>query len=567
MSSHLPAAPGTQHPEPERQSAGAIHAGIVRSAGVVSAAVFLSRITGLVREVVFAKYFGASMVYDAFIAAFRVPNLLRDLLAEGALSAAFVTTFVQYLSGKGEAEAYRLSNRLATLLVPVLVLICLLGFACTPAIVDSMFPGYAEVPGKKELTVFLARIMIPFLLFIALGAKAMGVLNAKGRFGTPALASVFFNVTSVVAGLTLGFVLGPRFGFEPIVGMAMGTLLGGIAQYLFQWSSLRRIGLRFRPSFSLSDPGIRQVLRLMGPAVVGAAAVQVNVVVNGIFASQITGADGAVIDGPVSWLGYAFRLMQLPLGLFGVAVASATLPSISRSAGEGRVAEFRDTLIRSLGLVFLFTIPSAVGLIVLSRPLVGVIFQRGEFTAHDTEQTAVALSFYCLGLAGYAAIKVLTSAYYALGEVRIPVAASLSSIAINYTLNWLFVLVLGWGHGGLAFSTSMVATLNFCVLFWFMRGKVGGIGGPRLLSSMVRVGSAAALMGAACAGSSMLVRSGLGESGWARLLDISVSIPLGLAVLYACCKALRVKELEAAQNALRERLGGMSSLPGPQEPL
>ncbi len=568
MSSHLPVAPGTDRPEPERQSAQAIHAGIVRSAGVVSAAVFLSRITGLVREVVFAKYFGAGMVYDAFVAAFRIPNLLRDLLAEGALSAAFVTTFSQYLAGKGEAEAYRLSNRLATVLVPILAVMCLLGLLFTPTIVDWMFPGFAKVPGKKELTVFLARIMIPFLLFIALAAKAMGVLNAKGRFGVPALASAFFNITSVVAGLVLGFVLGPRFGFEPIVGMAMGTLLGGIAQYLFQWPSLRRIGLRFRPDFTLSDPGIRQVLRLMGPAVLGAAAVQVNVVVNSIFASQITDAAGVVIDGPVSWLGYAFRFMQLPLGLFGVAVASATLPSISRSAGEGRVAEFRETLARSLGLVFLFTIPSAVGLIVLSRPLVGVIFQRGEFTAHDTEQTAVALSAYCLGLVGYAAIKVLTPAYYALGDVRIPMAASLSSILINYSLNWLFVHVLSWGHGGLAFSTSIVATLNFCVLFWFMRGKVGGIEGRRLRSSIVRIGIASALMGAACAAASYLVRGGLGESGWARLLDISVSIPLGLAVLYAGCKALRVAELDAAQNALRERLGGgRGAASGPQEPL
>ena len=564
MSSQLPTAPGGQSPEPERQSSQAIHAGIVRSAGVVSAAVFLSRITGLVREVVFAKYFGASMVYDAFVAAFRIPNLLRDLLAEGALSSAFVTTFSQYLGGEGEAEAYRLSNRLATVLVPLVAAICLVGLVFTPGIVGWMFPGFAEVEGKKELTVLLARIMIPFLLFVALAAKAMGVLNVKGRFGVPAMASVFFNVTSIVVGLILGFALGPRFGFEPIVGMAIGTLLGGAAQYGFQWPSLRKVGLRFRPDFTLSDPGIRQVFRLMGPAVIGAASVQVNVVVNSIFASQITNDAGVVIDGPVSWLGYAFRFMQLPLGLFGVAVASATLPAISRSAGQGRLAEFRETLARSLGLVFLFTIPSAVGLIVLSRPLVGAIYQRGEFTALDTEQTALALSLYCLGLAGYAAIKVLTPAYYALNDVRIPMAASLSSIFINYCLNWLFVRVFGWGHGGLAFSTSMVATFNFAVLFGFMRGKVGGVDGRRLLSSVVRIGIASALMGAACGTSSHLIRSVLGESGWARLLDVSVSIPLGVTILFAGCKTLRVAELDAAQQALRDRWsGGRGGSSGP----
>ena len=556
MSCHLPTAAGTGSPEPQRQSTQAIHAGIVRSAGVVSAAVFLSRITGLAREVVFAKYFGAGMAYDAFVAAFRIPNLLRDLLAEGALSAAFVTTFSQYLAGKGDAEAYRLSNRLATLLVPTLTAICLFGFLFTPAIVGWMFPGFAEVPGKKELTVLLARIMIPFLLFIALAAKAMGVLNARGRFGVPALASVFFNITSVVAGLTLGFMMGPRFGLEPIVGMAVGTLLGGIAQYYFQWPSLRKVGLRFQPDFNLSDPGIRQVMRLMGPAVIGAAAVQVNVVVNSIFASQITDEAGIVIDGPVSWLGYAFRFMQLPLGLFGVAVASATLPLISRSASEGRMEEFRQTLARSLGLVFLFTIPSAVGLIVLSRSLVAVIYERGEFTARDTEQTALALSLYCLGLAGYAAIKVLTPAYYALNDVRIPMATSLSSIFINYLLNWYLVRVLGWGHGGLAFATSLVATFNFCLLFWFMRGKVGGVQGRRLLVSILRIGLASTLMGAACAGSSLLVHSGLGESGWVRFIDLLISIPVGVAVFYASCRALRVPELDAAQQALREQFAG-----------
>ena len=548
-----------REPPPPRvdaaSSSEAIHAGIVRSAGVVSGAVFLSRITGLVREVVFARFFGAGMVYDAFVAAYRVPNLFRDLLAEGALSAAFVTTFSQYLAQRGEREAYRLSNRLTTLLVPILAAGCLIGFLFAPAIVDAMFPGFAEVEGKRELTILLTRIMIPFLLFIALAAKAMGVLNTKGRFGIPALASAFFNITSVTCGLVLGFIAGPQFGFEPIIGMAIGTLLGGMAQYAFQWPSLRREGLRYRADIEFNDPGIRQVLRLMGPAVLGAAAVQVNVVVNSIFASQITDAAGAVVNGPVSWLGYAFRFMQLPLGLFGVAIASATLPTISRSAGAGRIQEFRETLSRSLGLVFLLTIPSAVGLAILSRSLVGLVYQHGAFSANDTEQTALALALYCVGLAGYAAIKVLTPAFYALDDVRIPALTSLSSIAINYALNWTFVRELGWGHGGLAFSTSSVALFNFCVLFWFMRRKIGGIEGRRLLSSILRIGLATILMGAACAGSSYAIRQVLGESFLGRLVDISVSIPFGATILFAACRLLHVSELESALAAIRGRFG------------
>ena len=211
------------------------------------------------------------------------------------------------------------------------------------------------------------------------------------------MASAFFNITAVATGLFLGFYVGTRLGLEPIVGMAIGTLLGGFVQYICQWPKLRKVGLRYRPDFNLSDPGLRQMLFLMGPAVVGAAAVQVNVVVNGIFASQITNTAGDVVNGPVSWLVYAFRFMQLPLGLFGVAVASATLPSISRSAGRGQIGAFERRFPRSLGLVFLLTIPSAVGLIVLSRSVVGFIYQRGRIHPVDTEQTAHALSLYCLG--------------------------------------------------------------------------------------------------------------------------------------------------------------------------
>ena len=556
MATKLPPSAGPVEPEISPASG---HAGIVRSAGIVSAAVLFSRITGLVREVVFAKYFGASMLYDAFLAAFRIPNLTRDLLAEGALSAAFVTTFSQCLASKGDQEAFRLSNRLATVLVPMLAAICVLGMVFAPGLVDLMFPGFAEVPGKRDLTIQLARIMIPFLLFIALAAKAMGVLNAKGIFGVPALASAFFNIVSLAAGLTLGFYAGPMFGFQPIVGMAAGTLLGGMTQYLCQWPTLRKTGLRYRPDFDLSDPGLRQMLLLMGPAVIGAAAVQVNVVVNSIFASQITNDAGVVMDGPVSWLGYAFRFMQLPLGLFGVAVASATLPSISRSAGQGRISEFRETLSRSLGLVFLLTIPSAVGLIVLSRPLVGVVFQRGEFTATDTEQTALALSYYCLGLAGYAAIKVLTPAYYALNDVRIPMAASVVSIFLNYALNWTFIRVLGWGHGGLAFSTSLVASFNFLVLFWLMRNKIDGIEGRRLTWGLTKIVVASALMGLCCWLSSFAVQDLFGEGSMARLLNLILSVPLGLAVLYGSCRFLGVQELEAAQQAIAARFRGRAA--------
>ncbi len=533
--------------------ANAAHAQIVRSASVVSAAVLLSRVSGLARETVFAGLFGSGLAYDAFVAAFRIPNLLRDLLAEGALSSAFVTTFSQTLSANGKGAAHDLSNRLATLLVPLLALICIFGVLFAPQLVGLLFPGFAQIDGKMELTVTLTRIMMPFLLFIALAAKAMGVLNSQGRFGIPALASAVFNITLIAAGLFLGFVVGPSLGIEPIKGMAIGALLGGMVQYYFQVPELRRLGLRFRPTFDFADPALRQVLRLMGPAVIGAAAVQVNVMVNSIFASEITGPSGDVINGPVAWLSYAFRFMQLPLGLFGVAIASATLPTISRHAGSGRIADFRETLSRSLGLVFLLTVPSAVGLIVLSRPIVGVIFQRGEFSASDTEQTALGLSYYCIGLAGYAAIKVLTPAFYALDNVRIPVAISVFSILLNYGLNWMFLKEFGWGHWALALSTSLVATLNFLLLLSFMRARIEGIEGRRLLEGVLKISVASGVMGLGCWATMTVISAEFGETFLPRLLTLLVAVPLGAGSLYGLCRLMKLPELSLAEEAIFSR--------------
>ena len=292
----------------------------------------------------------------------------------------------------------------------------------------------------------------------------------------------------------------------------------------------------------------------MGPAAIAAAAVHINVIVNSIFASGLTDDTGIVIDGPVSWLGYAFRFMQLPMALFGVAISTATLPAISRDAGAGRMDEFRETLARSLGLLFLLTVPSAVGLFVLSRPLVGVVFQRGQFLAHDTEQTALALSFYCLGLVGYAAIKVLTPAFYALHDVRVPMFVSLFSIGLNYSLNWLFINAFRWGHWALALSTSLVATLNFLLLLLFIRFKVGGIRGGRLLAGCLKIGAASAIMGLCCWGSAGAVETVVGPGTFTgRLFALALSVPLGMGVLYGLCRAMRIPDLDRAQRAILGR--------------
>jgi putative peptidoglycan lipid II flippase len=528
-------------------------ASVARNAGVVSLAVMASRVLGLVRDQVFAAFFGAGLQFDAFITAFRIPNLLRDLLAEGALSSAFVTTFTQTLKTKGKEEALRLSNRVATLIVILITVISILAWIYAPAIVRMLAPGFFDVPSKAALTVELTRIMIPFLLLIALAAQAMGMLNAFNIFGLPALASAFFNLGSVVGGLLLGFVLGPFVGLTPIAGMAYGTLIGGFLQLAVQWPSLRRCGIRYRFDFSLRDPGVRQIFRLMGPAIIGTAAVQINVFVNTNFASEIIDpATGTVLNGPVSWLNYAFRFMQFPIGVFGVAIATAALPALARSTTNPDNAEFRRTLAHSLALVFLLCIPSAIGLAVLGRPIVALIFEHGKFTALDTVQTANALAAYSLGLAGYAAVKVLSPAFYALNDARTPMLVSLGSIAVNYAMNSL--LVARFGHVGLAFSTSAVALVNFFLLAVFMRRRIHRLEGRQLGKTVLRI-FAAALPMAVIAWLVSEVAAILPLRGTSlHLVQVTSGIGSATLVFYFLCRWLRVEELDEAVNAIGGRL-------------
>jgi putative peptidoglycan lipid II flippase len=530
---------------------------LVRSAGVVSLAVFMSRITGLLRESVMASLFGAHMVYDAFTQGFRIPNLTRDLFAEGALSSAFVPTFTEYLTTKGKEEAARLVNLVATALILIVGAVCALGVIFAPLLVHLIASGDTAVPGKFELAVTMTRIMFPFLLLVALAAQAMGVLNASNKFGVPAMASTFFNIGSVGFGILLGVWLGPALHLSRIEGMAIGVVLGGALQLCWQLPSLHRLGYRFRPEFDWSHPGMVKIFRLMVPAILGNAAVQINVMVNTNFASTIVDPVSG-LNGPVSWLSYAFRFMQLPLGLFGVAMASATLPSISRSAAIGHIDEFRKTLSHSLGMIFLLTLPSSVGLVVLGKSIIGAIYQHGSFALYDTERTALALSYYAIGLTGYAALKVLTPAFYALGDARTPMLVSLGSILVNYAAASTMIRVAGLGHAGLALSTSAVALFGFAILFLILRARIGGIHGRELGAQLAKVGAASLAMAAAVALSSHLAETYVGVSQWARLADLAVSIPLGLAVYYGVCRGLGVTDIDMAVRAftapIRRRL-------------
>src|SRR3982751_2389681 len=377
-----------------------------RATGIVGIAILSSRVLGLIREVLFAALFGAGRNLDAFLMAFRVPNMLRDLFAEGALSTAFITTFSKKIATEGDQSAWRLANKVATLTVVFMSFVTLIGILFAPQLIGVM-TWWSWSPEKTELTILLTRIMWPFILLVSLAALVMGMLNARNVFGAPAMASTYFNLGSIIAGVALGWWLDPRFGARSLIGLPIGTLVGGTWQLASQLPDFRGVGSRCDLDVGWGDKGVRTVLTLMGPAVIAASAVQINVLVNSAFAARLG-------DGPVSWLNIAFRLMQLPLGIFGVAVGTVTLPLVSRSAAVGDIPGFRSALAHALRLVMLLTIPAAIGLIILARPIIAVIYQHGRFDAAATAQTAAALQFYAFGLAAYAAVKVLAPAFYAL---------------------------------------------------------------------------------------------------------------------------------------------------------
>ncbi len=512
-----------------------------------------SRVLGLVREQVFAAMFGAGKCLDAFLAAFQIPNLLRDLFAEGALSTAFTTTFAKTLEKEGPAPAWRLASLLFTALILVMGGICLIGIALSPLLVQVTNFGFHSVEGKFELTVQLTRILFPFILLVSLAAVVMGILNAKHIFGLPASASTVFNLVSVVSGVLLAFAFDPQsnwrhphFTERALYGVSLGVLLGGMAQLGMQLPSLRRLGYRFEWRAAFDDPRLRQVWALAWPSMVAGAAVQVNVLVNGMFASEINGAR--------SWLNCAFRLMQFPIGVFGVAIATVTLPAVARLHAHKDMDTIGRTVEESLRLAFFLTIPSTVGLVVLGPQLIGLIYQHGAFTAGDTAATAAALRAFAIGLAGYAGIKVLAPCFYAMDRPRVPLNVSLLGIGVNLTMNLALVKAYGMGHVGLATTTGTVALLNFLQLAVYLRRDVqyGSVG--RWAVYLLALAASGAVCGAAAwavvAWAGPVV--GLVRQTAVVLAAVAAGGLAYLAAAFVC----RVDEIHTLANAVRQRLGG-----------
>ena len=512
-----------------------------RKAGKISLAVFGSRILGLVRESVFAHFFGAGMASDAFRAAFKIPNLLRDLFAEGALSTAFVTTFTKTLHKEGDKQGWRLANLVFTAQFLFLLILVGLGIFFAPTIVEVI--GGPLNLETKQLAIGLTRVMFPFIMLVSAAAVMMGLLNAKGRFGLPASASMFFNLGSIVAGVGFAYWIDPTFGTKSIYGMALGVLVGGALQFLVQVPAALKLGFRFQGAFDLKNEKFLEVIRLLGPAVLGASAVQINVLINTRFAAEVG-------TGAISWLEYAFRLMQFPIGLLGVAIATVTLPQVSRDAAGNDRSAFRRNLSKSLRLTLVLTLPAAVGLAVVAEPLVSLLYERGKFSFHDTQQTALALQAYTLGLAGYAAIKVITPAFYALGDATVPVRVSGFGIVLNLGLNLLTVKVLHWGHAGLALATSSVALLNFFQLVWAMKLKLDGIEGHQLLKTFGQTLLAVGIMGVIV----WSVGWGCRHFHLGRGLEILFSVGIGVVVFFGLAKWFGIQEMGEIWHSFSRRL-------------
>ena len=522
---------------------------LAKSAGVFGLATITSRILGLVRDQVLAYYFGAGDANDAFRIASRIPNLVRDLFAEGAMSAAFVPTFTRVLTLEGRERSWRLASSVINALLLTTGAIVVLGIFFAEPLVRLFASEFSDVPGKIELTIYLTRIVFPFLTFVAIAAVLMGMLNSLGHFFVPALSPAMFNVAVIV--MSLGLIpFSDNIGVAPITIVAIATLVGGVAQLVIQWPPLRGEGFHYRPVLDLKDEGLHRVLLLMGPGTIGMAATQINVLVNSILAtSQGTGA--------VSWLDFAFRLMYLPIGLFGVSIATAATPAISRMVAEQDFARIRSTLANALGLMFLLNLPATIGLIVLARPIVAMIFERGNFTAADTIATAAALQLYAIGLVGYSIVRIISPTFYAVGRSRIPVMVSAGSVLVNIALNVTLVRMLG--YRGLALGTSITAIINASVQLFLLRREIHGLNGSRIAASFSRVIAASAVMGAVTWGAHALMLGVLpGDSLLLQMARLLVTITLSLAALAGAAQVLRIQEYTEARDLIVGRLKRMA---------
>ncbi len=510
----------------------------VASVGKVSAATAVSRVLGLVREQVQAYLFGASMATDAFVAAFRIPNLLRDLFAEGALSAAFVPVFKEQLVNDTEQSAFDLACTVATAIMVVVGGVVLLGIVATPVLIFVSANGFTDEPEKFTLTVEMTRIMWVFLLLVSLSALFMGMLNSFGRFGIPALSPALFNL-----GIIGCAVLMYRWLDIPVYAMAIGVVVGGLGQLLILVPQLRRTGFRFRWRFNFLDQNFRKVMRLFLPMVVGLSASRVNILVSTLLASYLA-------EGSISYLNYSFRLMHFPLGVFGVALGTVYLPNASELAARREMDRLTAAFHESINLNMFLVVPSAAFLAIMGHELVDVVYRWGRFSEADSANTAIALFHYSYGLIGFAAVRVTVPIYYALKDSSLPMRFSVISVIVNIAL--YYPLMKMFSFAGLAAATSIAGLVNFGLLLGFLPRKEVKPAYGRLLLVFLRVTLASVV--AFWLASMLPIPS---PDSWSekiqRIWEFGIRTCVGAALYLGLCAVLRVQELQLVLNKVIRR--------------
>jgi putative peptidoglycan lipid II flippase len=512
---------------------------VAKAAGVISAATFSSRVLGFIRDMVLARLFGATPAADAFFVAYRIPNLLRELFAEGSMSSAFIPVFTEYHALRGRRDAWELASAMFTTLLTVLTAITLIGIVAAPAIVWVFAPGFHDEPEKLATTTLLTRIMFPYLLFISLAALAMGVLNSLRAFAAPAFSPVLFNISIISA----AFLLSPLLA-EAILGVSIGVVVGGGVQFLMQLPSLRRRDLLFGWRFNPGHPGVRRVGRLIVPSLLGMSVTQVNITVSTILASFFSG-------GP-TYLFYGMRLIQFPLGIFGVALATAILPTLAAQATRGAMDDLRRTLGFGLRMILFIIVPAMLGLILLRRPIVHLFFEHGTFTASDTTATALAVLCYAVGLWAFAGVRIIVAAYYSLQDTTTPAVAAVTAVVANVGL--ALILMQPLQHAGLALATALAAMINAAILVAVLNRRLGGVDWHAVGRSGARTLLAAVPVVLAClwiAGLEVWGRSG----EWtAKTIMLFVGLGLSITGYFGAHALMRSDELEVLWKLMKQRL-------------
>lgn len=516
---------------------------VTKAAGVVGAATFLSRIFGFIRDVVIAAFFGASMSSDAFFVAFRIPNLLRRLFAEGSLSVAFVPVFTEYLTRKGRAEAFDLARAAIWVLSIIVAGVAVLGVLFSPLVIRVIAPGFVDEPLKFALTVNLTRLTFPYIFFICLVALSMGILNTLGHFAAPALAPVMLNLAMIGA----AFLVCPHLE-TPVYGLAYGVLLGGLLQLILQIPFLIKKGVFFWRRAGLRHPGLKKVGRLMLPTIFGAAVYQINILVGTLLASLLP-------EGSVSYLYYADRLVQFPLGVFAIAMATAVLPSISRQAAKKDYRGVEETFGHAIRQVLFITMPAMVGLIVLREPIVALLFKRGAFDLYNVQLTAQALLYYGVGLWAFSAVRVVVATFYALQDTRTPVRMAVISVVANIILGVILMRYLA--HGGLALATSLASMLNLALLLAALSKRLGRLDLGQIGRSALKTVLCSLAMGVAVWLVAAAIIPGLEGGLMPLLLGLAGTILAGMVSYAGFAYLVKNNEmamiLEAARRGIKRR--------------